>query len=121
MYRLFLTKDLSPDFSLMYFRNSMPAFKLKLITISTGLSWSALKKKMNMRAQVQYNYSKTNSFTNNNNIIASLNNDWKVSKKMTWTTYISTNQYKYGNEIIPNNARYLESNFRTGFQYRFGK
>ncbi len=117
----FLTKDLSPDFSLMYFRNSMPGFKLKLITFSSGLSWSAIKKKMNFRAQLQYNYSKTNSFTNNNNIIASLNNDWKVSKKLTWTTFISTNQFKYGNEIIPNNARYLESNIRTGFQYKFGK
>ena len=117
----FLTKELSPDFSLMYFRNSMPGFKLKLITFSSGLSWSALKKKMNLRAQLQYNYSKTNSFTNNNNIIASLNCDWKVSDKITWTTFISTNQFKYGNEIIPNNARYLESNVRTGFQYRFGK
>jgi len=117
----FLTKELSPDFSLMYFRNSMPGFKLKLITFSTGLSWSAAKKKMNFRAQAQYNYSKTNSFTNNNNIIASLNNDWKLSKKLTWTTFISTNQFKYGNEIIPNDARYLERNIRTGFQYKFGK
>ena len=117
----FLTKDISPDFSLMYFRNSMPGFKLKLITFSTGMSWSALKKKMNFRAQVQYNYSKTNRFSKNSNIVASLNNDWKVSKKMTWTTFISTNSFKYGNEIIPNNARYLESNVRTGFQYRFGK
>ncbi|MDZ4808850.1 MAG: hypothetical protein SGI96_11350 [Bacteroidota bacterium] len=117
----FLTKDLSPDFSLMYFRNSMPGFTLKLITFSAGLGWSAAKKKMNFRAQAQYNYSKTNSFSNNNNIIASLNNDWKVSKKLTWTTFISTNQFKYGNEIVPNNARYLESNIRTGFQYKFGK
>lgn len=117
----FLTKDLTPDFSLMYFRNSMPGFKLKLITFSSGLSWPACKKKMNLRAQVQYNYSKTNSFKSNNNIIASFNCDWKVSKKLTWTTFISTNHFKYGDEIIPNNARYLESNVRTGFQYRFGK
>jgi hypothetical protein len=117
----FLTKELVPDFSLMYFNNSMPGFKLKLITFSTGASWPMCKKKMNMRAQLQYNYSKTNSFENNNNIIASLNSDWKVSKKLTWTTFISTNQFKYGDEIVPNNARYLESNIRTGFQYQFGK
>lgn len=117
----FLTKDLSPDFSLMYFRNTMPSFKLMLITASAGLSWSAAKRKMNFRSQIQYNYSKTNSFTNNNNIIASLNHDWKVSEKLTWTTFLSSNQFKYGNEIIPNNASYLETNFRTGFQYRFGK
>ena len=117
----FLTKELSPDFSLMYFRNSVPGFKLTLITVSSGLSMPALKKKMTLRAQLQYNYSKTNSFTNNNNIIASLNSDWKISKKLTWTTFISTNQFKYGNEILPNNASYFESNIRTGFQYKFGK
>ena len=117
----FLTKNISPDFSLMYFYNSVPGFKLTLITFSSGLGWSALKKKMNLRFQTQYNYSKTNSFKNNNNLIASLNCDWKVSKKLTWTNFFSSNQFKYGNEIIPNNAKYLETNFRTGFQYHFGK
>jgi len=76
---------------------------------------------MNLRAQLQYNYSKTNSFKNNNNLVATLTCDWKISKKLTWNNFISTNQFKYGNEIIPNNASYLESNVRTGFQYRFGK
>lgn len=117
----FLTKNILPDFSLMYFYNSVPGFKLTLITFSSGLGWTAAKQKMNMRAQLQYNYSKTNSFKNNNNLVATLTNDWKVSKKLTWNTFISTNQFKYGNEIIPNNASYLETNFRTGFQYRFGK
>jgi hypothetical protein len=116
----FLTKNISPDFSLMYFYNSVPGFKLTLITFSAGVGTQAIKKKMNLRAQVQYNYSKTNSFKNNNNFIASLSSDWKVSKKLNWTTYLSSNQFKYGNEIIPNNASYLETNFRTGFQYRFG-
>jgi hypothetical protein len=117
----FLTKNISPDFSLMYFYNSVPGFKLTLITFSAGASTQAIKKKMNLRVQVQYNYSKTNSFKNNNNFIASLNSDWKISKKLTWTNFFSTNQFKYGNEIIPNNASYLETNFRTGFQYHFGK
>lgn len=116
----FLLKNISPDFSLMYFRNSVPGFKLKLITFSAGLGTQAFKKKANLRTQLQYNYSKTNSFKNNNNIIASLNCDWKLSQKLNWTTFISTNQFKYGNEITPNNASYLESTVRTGFQYRFG-
>jgi hypothetical protein len=115
----FLTKELSPDFSLMYFYNSMPGFKLKLITFSSGLSMPALKKKMNLRGQLQYNYSKTNSFKNNNNLIASMTCDWKISKKLTWTSFISSNTFKYGDEILPNNARYLESMIRTGFGYRF--
>ena len=117
----FLTKELSPDFSLMYFANSMPGFELKLITISSGLSMPALKKKMNLRGQLQYNYSKVNSFKNNNNLIASVSSDWKLSKKLVWTTFISSNNFKYGDEIIPNNASYLESTIRTGFQYRFGE
>lgn len=117
----FLAKDLSPDFSVMYFNNSMPLFELTLITISSGLSMPALKKKMNLRGQLQYNYSRTNSFKNNNNLIASCNVDWKMSKKFSWSTFISSNRFKYGNEITPNNANYLESIIRTGFQYRFGK
>lgn len=117
----YLTKELSPDFSLMYFDNSMPGFKLKLITISSGLSMPALKKKMRLRGQLQYNYSKTNSFKNNNNLIASFSSDWKLSQKLTWTTFISSNNFKYGDEIVPNNASYLESIIRTGFNYRFGK
>jgi hypothetical protein len=32
---------------------------------------------------------------------------------------MTTNYFKYGNEIIPNGANYLESNIRTGFTYRF--
>ncbi|MGH2552981.1 MAG: hypothetical protein ACRDEB_04650, partial [Chitinophagaceae bacterium] len=117
----FLTKTITPDFSLMYFYNSVPGFKLTLITLSSGLGWQALKKKMNLRAQLQYNYSKTNSFKNNNNIIASVNSDWRISEKFTWNTFFSSNQFKYGNEIIPNNASYLETIFRMGFLYRFGK
>lgn len=117
----FLKKSISPDFSLMYFYNSVPGFKLTLITFSAGVSAQAAKKKMNLRAQLQYNYSKTSSFKNNNNIIATLSDDWKISDRVTWNIYISTNHFKYGNEIIPNNASYLESNVRTGFLYRFGK
>ncbi len=117
----FLQKNISPDFSLMYFQNKLPSFQLKLITFSAGVGTTFAKKKGNLRMQAQYNYSKTNSFKNNNNIIASANCDLKLSKKLNWTTFISTNQFKYGNEITPNNAKYLESNVRTGFQYRFGQ
>lgn len=117
----FLANNLSPDFSLMYFTNTLPSFTFTLMTVSSGISMPALKKKMNLRAQVQYNYSKTNSFKNNNNIIASLNSDWRLTNKLTWTTFISTNRFKYGDEIVPNYAAYLESNVRTGFMYRFGK
>lgn len=89
------------------------------MTISSGLSFPAAKKKMRLRGQIQYNNGKLNSFTSSNNFIASCNIDLKLNKKLTWNTYMTTNYFKYGNEIIPNGANYLESNFRTGFQYRF--
>lgn len=117
----FLQGNISPDFTAMYFYNSVPGFKLTLLTLSAGASMQAAKKKMNLRGQLQYNYSKTNSFKNNNNIIATFSDDWKVSDRVTWNIFVSTNQFKYGDEIVPNNASYLESNVRTGLLYRFGK
>ncbi|NOT50410.1 MAG: hypothetical protein HOP10_03930 [Chitinophagaceae bacterium] len=117
----FLKGNISPDFTAMYFYNSVPGFKLTLFTVSAGASMQAAKKKMNLRAQLQYNYSKTNSFKGNNNIIFTFSDDWKISDRVTWNVFVCTNQFKYGNEITPNNASYLESNVRTGLLYRFGK
>ncbi len=117
----YFNKDLTPDFSIMYFLNKLPGFTTTLATISTGLSMPAAKKKLQLRGSLQYTFSKNNSFTNNNNLIASCNIDAKFSKRLTWTNYLATNYFKYGNEIIPNGANYLESNLRTGLMYRFGK
>lgn len=89
------------------------------MTISSGLSMPAAKKKMRLRGQLQYTSGKLNSFKSNNNFIASCNIDVKLNKKLTWTTFMTTNYFKYGNEILPVGASYLESTFRTGFQYRF--
>lgn len=117
----FLNKEFTPDFSVMYFNNQLPLFKLTLITVSSGLSMPFAKKKGTFRGQLQYNYSKTNSNKNNNNMIASCTIDWKLTQKLTWNNFFSSNYFTYGNEIIPNNAAYLESNIRTGLLYRFGK
>ena len=117
----YLQKDMTPDFTVMYFLNKLPGFKTTLLTLSSGLSMPAAKKKLQLRGQLQYTFSKNNSFTGNNNFIASCSIDCKMNKKLTWTNYLATNYFKYGNEIIPNGANYLESNFRTGLQYRFGK
>lgn len=116
----FFNSDLTPDFSILYFYNDVPAAKIKLTTLSAGLSMPAAKKKIQLRGQLQYTIGRLNSFNNNKNFIASLNGDYKISKKLTWNMYGTTNSFKYGNEIIPNGASYLESIFRTGFQYRFG-
>jgi hypothetical protein len=117
----YFTKDITPDFSVLYFYNNFPGFKTTLFTISSGLSVPLAKKKLQFRGQLQYTLGKSNSFSSNNNLIASCTADWKLNKKLTWTNFMSTNYYKYGNEITPAGANYLESNLRTGLQYRFGK
>lgn len=119
---VYFTKDLSPDFSVLYFYNSIPApasLKTTLFTVSTALGMPVAKKKVQLRGQLQYTMGKLNSYSSNNNFIASCNVDYKITKKLTWTTFLSTNKYKYGNEINPAGANYLESTCRTGFQYRF--
>jgi hypothetical protein len=115
----FLTKDISPDFSFLYFSNSVPGIKTTLATLSSGLSMPVAKKKVRLRGQLQYTIGKLDTFSSNKNFIASCNIDVKLHKKLTWATYMTTNIFKYGNEIIPNGANYLESTFRTGFVYRF--
>ncbi len=115
----FFTKELSPDFSILYFYNNVPGAKLSLTTISSGLGMPAAKKRLKLRGQLQYTIGKLNSFSKNSNLVASCNVDVKLNKKLTWTNFMTTNYFKYGNEIIPNGAHYLESTIRTGFQYRF--
>ena len=115
----FLERDISPDFSVLYFYNDVPAAKITLATISSSLSMPAAKKKMRLRGQLQYTLGKLNSFSNSNNFIASCNIDFKLTKKLNWNTFLTTNYFKYGNEISPTGANYLESTCRTGFQYRF--
>jgi len=115
----YLEKDISPDFSVLYFYNDVPGVKITLATISSALSMQAAKKKLRLRGQLQYTLGKLNSFSNSNNLIASCNVDFKISKKLTWNTFLTTNYFKYGNEIVPNGANYVETTSRTGFQYRF--
>ncbi len=115
----YLNRDVSPDFSVLYFYNDVPGVKMSLLTISSALSMSAAKKKIKLRGQLQYTLGKLNSFSSNNNLIASCNLDYMITKKLSWNTYLTTNYFKYGNEIVPNGANYLESTCRTGFQYRF--
>jgi hypothetical protein len=117
----YLTKNISPDFSAMYFINKLPGFTTTLITIGAGLAMPAFKNKVQLRGQLQYQYNKNNTSLADNNLIASCNVDAKLNKKLTWTNFLSTNYFKYGNSIIPNGANYLETNIRTGLMYRFGK
>ncbi len=119
---VFFTKELTPDFSFMYFNNKMPGFKNTLVTISSSLGMPVAKKKIQLRGQLQYTLGKINTYTANNNIIASCNIDWKLNKKLSWNSFLSTNYFKYGDElVIPSliGANYLESTLRSGLQYKF--
>jgi len=115
----YFTKELTPDFSVMYFYNDVPLAKTTLVTISSGLGMPVAKKKLQLRGQLQYNLVKLNAFKNDNNLIASCSVDWKISKQFSWNTYLSTNYFKYGNAILPIGANYLETTCRTGFRYKF--
>ncbi len=119
----YFDSEILPDFSIMYFNNSMPLVKNTLITLSSSVTASAYKKKIQLRGQLQYTLGKINSFSSNNNLVASCNMDYKLSKKLTWNVHLNSNYYKYGNELVPpvflDGANYLESNYRTGLQYKF--
>jgi hypothetical protein len=119
---VFFNKTLTPDFSLMYFNNRIPTLTNRLLTLSTSLGMPVAKQKIQLRGQLQYTLGKINAFTANNNIIASCNIDCKLNKRLSWNSFLSTNYFKYGDELgsIPLiGANYLESNLRTGLQYKF--
>ncbi len=119
---VYFNKELTPDFSILYFSNTMPSFKNSLLTFSSSIGFPIAKKKVQLKGQLQYTIGKINNFTANKNLIASCNIDWKIDKKLSWNTFLSTNYFKYGDELgsIPLiGANYLESNLRTGLQYKF--
>ena len=117
----FFKYTIAPDFSLLYFTNKMPGFNINLATFSAGATSPLFNKKVNFRGQLQYSFIKNNINTPNNNIVGSVNIDWKITKELTWTNYFSTNFYKYGDETGPlfPGANYLETNYRTGLLYKF--
>lgn len=119
---VYFNKEMTPDFSLLYFSNKMAGFRNSLLTLSSSLGMPVAKKKIQLRGQLQYTYGKLNSFTGNNNLIASCNIDWKIRNKLTWNSFLSTNYFRYGNElgsVSLTGASYLESNIRTGLLYKF--
>ena len=120
---VFLHSNISPDFSAMYFYNSTPMFKNTLFTLSGGVGLPALKKKMQIKGQVQYTIGKIDAYTPNNNLITSLSIDYKITKKLSWNNYICTNYFKYGDELLPPvtllGANYLESTYRSSLKYKF--
>ena len=112
-----------PDFSVLYFVNNSTFVDLSLLTATAGLGLPLKKDKIQLKGQLQYTLGKLQVFTPNHNVVASLNCTWKLQKKLTWSTWLNSNYFKYGNELstLPPllNANYLESILRTGFTYKF--
>jgi hypothetical protein len=118
----YLTKNLSPDFNIMYFTNTTPGFTTTLTSVTAGLALPVAKNKVQLRGQLQYLLTKSGSFTPSNNAIANCTVDVKLNKKITWTNFMQTNYFRYGNELsVPGGENYTETNFRTGILYNLNK
>lgn len=122
----FFNKKISPDFSLMWFKNTATLIDLTLWSATGGMSYKA-NSKLNLKGQLQYNLSTTAPFTANKNLLATGSFDWEIHKKLTWKLAVTANIYHYGTELPGNslipvyagNPAYLESTVRTGLYYRF--
>ena len=122
----FFNLKISPDFSVMWFRNTAPSVKLNLLTATSGLTWK-VNTKINLKDQLQYNLSTTSPFTANKNLLATSGFDWIIRKKLTWQFSLTANLFHFGSELPGNTLipiyagypSYLESTLRTGLQYKF--
>ncbi len=122
----FFNKKISPDFSVMWFRNEAPSIKLTLLTATSGMRWK-WSKKINLKGQLQYNLSTMEPFTANKNLLATAGFDWNILKKLTWQLSMTSNIYHYGTELPGSSLTpayagypgYMESTLRTGLQYKF--
>jgi hypothetical protein len=116
--------NISPDFSVMYFRNkSTVPTDLQIVSASTGLTYNFPKQKLSLKGQLNYNIITINPTTPSNNLLATIGVDYKVSKKISWNTSFTANLFKYGNELSTISpllgAKYIESTGHTSLQYRF--
>jgi hypothetical protein len=122
----FFKGNLSPDLSLMWFKNMAPPVDLTLFNATASLGWK-LASKLSLKSQLQYNTSTTAPFTADKNVLLSGGFDWELYKRLTWQLLLTGNLYRYGtglpgNSLTPPYAgspQYLESTIRTSLNYRF--
>jgi hypothetical protein len=120
---VYFANSLTAELSVVYFNNTMPLLKNSLVTISGGLGFNAFKNKAAFKTDLQYTIGKLDTYTSNKNLAGSVNMNYNLTKKILWNVFLSENYFRYGNELSPptnlDGAYYLESNYRTGFQYKF--
>lgn len=122
----FLEKKISPDFSLMWFKNKATPIELTLLSATAGMNWKP-KEKINYKSQLQYSLSTVKPFTANKNLLATAGFDWELYKKLTWQFSFTANVYHYGTELPGSSLSppfngfpsYTETTVRTGLNYRF--
>jgi hypothetical protein len=118
--------NLSTDFSVMFFRNTtMPGdILLSIWTGSVGAGYNFSKPAINLRSQLQFNNTTMQSFSASNNLTFTLGADWNLSKRLNWNTSLTTNLFKYGDELTPPptlmGAHYTENMLKTALLYKFG-
>jgi hypothetical protein len=119
---VFFKKSITPELSVVYFNNSLQSFKNTLFTVTGGAGCNAFKSKAGFKGELQYTIGKLSGYSSNHNLLASFSMDYKLTKKLLWTVFLSDNQFRYGNELVPSapdGTRYQETNYRTGLQYKF--
>jgi len=122
----FFNSKVSPDFSVMWFKNATSMIDLTLFTATGGMNWK-VNPKFQLKGQLQYCLSTISPFTANKNLLATCSYDWLIYKKLTWQFSVTANIYHYGTELpgssltpaYPGNPGYYESTLRTGLQYKF--
>jgi hypothetical protein len=124
----FFNKKISPDFSLMWFKNTtIPASSdLTLWSATIGLGWPVTKK-LKLKNQLQYNSIINQSFSANKNLMAIAGFDWQIKKKLSWQYTMNISVLRFGSEkpgssltpAFTGIPQYMESTLRTGLQYRW--
>nr|WP_294793643.1 hypothetical protein [uncultured Mucilaginibacter sp.] len=122
----FFKSSINPDLSLMWFRNTSPLLDLRLLSGTAGLNWKT-GKNFKIKGQLQYSLTTSTPFTANKNFLGSAGFDWEIYRKLTWQLLFTANLYRYGTElpgstltpVYAGDPRYMETNLRTGLQYRF--
>jgi hypothetical protein len=118
--------DLTTDFSVMIFSNNMVPGNVRL-TIWTGSisgGYHIHKPDINFRSQLQFNNTTIKPNSPSHNLTISLGADWNLSKRLNWNTSLTTNLFKYGDELTPPpsllGAHYTENMLKTALLYKFG-
>ncbi len=126
----FFKKQITTDFTVMYFFNKTPLIpaipnpflKTSLYSATSNIGIPVAKKKINLRGQLMYTYTKTDGIapkSDGGNILATAGADWSITPKLKWAISMTGSLYKYTAMFSPANAQYLESTLRTSLTYNF--